>query len=147
MDGCSSHSDLVDDRSKVTVMTYPPNCTSVHQPMDHGIIAATKLNYGKELLDAKVSTMRVAETLRTQAKERKMVTGTVGLAEEHHPYMLDVADLLKLGWDNITQKTIARYVYLICCTQRANNFFIPTARLCAWGNILTCSVHPCDLYL
>lgn len=31
MDGCSSHADLVDDRGQVTVMTFPPNCTSVHQ--------------------------------------------------------------------------------------------------------------------
>ena len=34
MDGCSSHEDLLNDRGQVTVMTYPPNCTSVHQPMD-----------------------------------------------------------------------------------------------------------------
>ena len=102
MDDCSSHSDLVDDRGHVTVMTYRPNCTSIHQPMDQWIIAATKLNYRKELLDVKVSTMRVAETRRVQAKERKMVAGTMGLAEGHHPHMLDAADLLKLTWDNIT---------------------------------------------
>ena len=113
VDGCLSHSDLVDDRGQVTVMKYPPNCTSIHQPMDQGIIAATELNYRKELHDVKVSTMRVAETLRAQAKERKMVVGTMGLAEGHHPYMLAAADLLKLVWDNITQKTTARYVYLM----------------------------------
>ncbi|CAN0369980.1 unnamed protein product [Ascophyllum nodosum] len=89
-------------------MKYPPNCTSIHQPMDQGIIAATELNYRKELHDVRVSTMRVAETLRAQAKERKMVVGTMGLAEGHHPYMLAAADLLKLVWDNITQKTTAR---------------------------------------
>ena len=66
-------------------MAYPPNCTSVHQPMDQGIIAATKLNYRKGLLDVKVSTMRVAERFRAQAKERKMVVGTMGLAEGHPP--------------------------------------------------------------
>ena len=38
--------------------------------MAQGIIAATKLNYRKELLDVKVSTMRGAETLRAQAKDR-----------------------------------------------------------------------------
>ena len=127
MDGCSSHSYLVDNRGQVTVMTYPPNCTSVHQLKAQGIIAATKLNYRKELLDVKVSTMRVEETLRAQAKERKMVAGTMGLAEGHHPHMLDAADLLKLARDNITQKTIARYVYLICCTQRGKISFMLTA--------------------
>ena len=85
MDGCLSHSDLVDDRGQVTVMKYPPNCPSVHQPMDQRIVAATELNYRKELHDVKVSTMRVAETLRAQAKERKMVVGTMGLAEGTTP--------------------------------------------------------------
>ena len=70
--------------------------------MDQGIIAATKLNYRKESLVVNVSTMRVAETLRAQAKERKMVTETRGFAEGHRPDMLDAADLLKLSWDNIT---------------------------------------------
>ena len=111
MEGCASRSDLEDDRGQVTVMTYPPNCISVHQPMDQGIIAATKLNYRRrELLDVKVSTMLVAETLCTQAKERKMVGGTMGLAEGHHPHILDAADLLKLAWGSIAQKTIARYI-------------------------------------
>lgn len=109
MDGCASHAELVDDRDQVTVMTYPPNCTSVHQPMDMGIIAATKVIYRKELLSVKVSTMLVAETLRAQAKERKMARGTMGLAEGHHPHVLDAADLIKLAWGQITQKTIARY--------------------------------------
>ena len=51
MDGCSSHAELVDDRGQVTVKTYPPGCTSVHQPMNQGIIAKLKLMYRKELLD------------------------------------------------------------------------------------------------
>lgn len=110
MNGCASHAELMDDRGQLTVMTYPPNCTRVHQPMDMGIIAATKVIYRRELLSVKVSTMLVAETLRAQAKERNMARGTAGLAEGHHPHMLDAADLLKLAWGQITQKTIARYV-------------------------------------
>ena len=49
--------------------------------MDMGIIAATKLNYRRELLDMKVSTMGVAATLRAQAKQRNMAAGTAGLGE------------------------------------------------------------------
>ena len=81
MDGCSSHEDLEDSKGQVKVVTYPPNCTSVRQPMDMGIIAATKLNYRRELLDMKVSTMGVAATLRAQAKQRNMAAGTAGLGE------------------------------------------------------------------
>ena len=126
MDGCSSHDDLVDDRRQVTVMTYPPNCTSVHQPMDMAIIYATKLLYRRELLNIKASTMEVAETLRSQAKDRKVNRGMAGLAEGHQPHVLDAADLLKRGWEQVTEKTIARYMpelnaactpprYLACC--------------------------------
>lgn len=110
MDGCSSHSDLVDDRGQVKVVTYPPNFTSVHQPMDQGIIAASKLNYRSELLNIKASTMLVAGTLRDEAKERRMVAGTMRLAEGHHPHLLDAAELLKRAWDVVSQKTIARSV-------------------------------------
>ena len=109
MDGCSSHDDPKDDRGQVKVVTCPPNSTSVHQPMDMGIIAATKLIYRRKFLDAKVSTMLDAPTLRAQAKERKMVAGTAGLVEGHHPHVRDAADLLKSAWDSVTEQTIARY--------------------------------------
>ena len=105
--------------------------------MDQGIIAATKLNYRKELLDVKVSIHHACsgETSRPGQGAHKMVAGTMGLAEGHHPHMLDAADLLKLAWDKMTWKTIARCMYLIRFTQCTNIFGIPTARCCAWGNI------------
>lgn len=109
MDGCSSHADLVDPRGQVTVMTYPPNCTSVHQPMDMGILAALKLVYRRLLLDLKASTMLVAAQLREEAEQRKMVAGTKGLAEGHQPHVLDAAELLASAWTSITPTTIARY--------------------------------------
>lgn len=139
MDGCSSHDDLVDDKGQVTVMTYPPNCTSVHQPMDMGIIYATKLIYRRELLSVKVSTMGVAETLRAQAKERKMARGVAGLAEGHHPHVLDAADLLKRAWDQVTQKTIARYSTLK--TERINHY--ATAPSCTWCDVRRMSLLRC----
>ncbi|CAB1105502.1 unnamed protein product [Ectocarpus sp. CCAP 1310/34] len=61
MDGCSSHADVADERGQATVKFCPPNCTSVHQSMDQGIIARTKFIYRKELLDVKTSTMFVAD--------------------------------------------------------------------------------------
>ena len=108
MDGCSSHGDLVDDRGQVTIKYYPPLCTSVHQPMDLGIIAKTKVNYRKELLDVKASTMLVADTLRAEAKARKMKAGTMGLAQGYQPHVRDAAELLKKAWASITAQDIAR---------------------------------------
>ena len=53
MDACSSHDDLIDDRGQVTVITYPPNCTSVHQPMDTGKLhqRASAHGHGDHLRD------------------------------------------------------------------------------------------------
>ena len=48
---------LKNDRGQVKVVTNPPNCTSVHQTINMGIIATTKLIYMWKLLDVKVSTM------------------------------------------------------------------------------------------
>ena len=46
MDNCGPHgADLVDNRAQVTILTLSPNCTSVFQPMDMGVIAALKLKY------------------------------------------------------------------------------------------------------
>ena len=108
MDGCSSHGDLVDDRGQVTVKCLPPLCTAVHQPMDLGVIAKTKVNYRKELLDVKASTMLVADTLRAEAKSRKMKAGTMGLAQGHQPHLRDAAELLKKAWASVTPRDIAR---------------------------------------
>ncbi|CAB1110321.1 unnamed protein product [Ectocarpus sp. CCAP 1310/34] len=108
MDGCASHGDLVDDRGQVTIKFYPPNCTSVHQPVDLGIIAETKCNYRKELLDVKTSTMLVADTLRAEAKARKMKAGTMGLAQGHQPHVRDAAELLQKAWASVTAQDIAR---------------------------------------
>ena len=46
MDDAGSHnSNEIDNRSQVRILCLPPNCTSVHQPMDMGIIAAIKVKY------------------------------------------------------------------------------------------------------
>ena len=108
MGGCSSHDSLVDSRKLVKTIVYPPNCTSKHQPMDMGIIAATKRHYQRRLLGVRASTMYVRETLRAQAKERKMVSGTMGLAEGHETHALDAAELLRDAWSDVTRDTIAR---------------------------------------
>lgn len=51
MDNAGSHdSNTVDPRGQVRIECFPPNCTSVHQPMDMGIIASIKVKYRYALL-------------------------------------------------------------------------------------------------
>ena len=52
--------------------------------------------------------MSVADTLRKQAKERKMVSGTMGLAGGHPAHILDATELLEAAWNDVTPATIAR---------------------------------------
>ena len=52
--------------------------------------------------------MSVADTLRKQAKERKMVSGTMGLAGGYPAHILDAAELLEAAWNDVTPATMAR---------------------------------------
>lgn len=41
MDNCDIHgTDISDVREQVESLTLPPNCTSIHKPIDLGLIAA-----------------------------------------------------------------------------------------------------------
>lgn len=115
MDNHSSHADLVDPREQVTILELPPNCTSKHQPMDAGIIAAWKLRVRTKLLAVRVDTMASAPQLREQAKKRKVVRGCMGLAEGAPPHVLDAAEMGLAAWQELPEETIVRYVLHRVC--------------------------------
>ena len=75
-------------------------------------MAATKLHYRRRFFSVRVSTMALADTLRAQAKERKMAAGTAGLAEGHAAHVLDAAELLEAAWGDVSKDTIARCLFL-----------------------------------
>ncbi|PXF47641.1 Jerky protein-like [Gracilariopsis chorda] len=51
MDNCGPHgTDVLDINGQVTIFTLPPNCTSLFQPMDMGVIATLKAKYKSKLL-------------------------------------------------------------------------------------------------
>ena len=84
-------------------MVYPPNCTtSKHQPVAMGIIAATKLHDRRRFLSVRVSTKAVADTLRAQAKERKIAAGMAVFVESHAAHVLDAAELMEAAWGDIS---------------------------------------------
>ena len=107
MDNCGPHgSDLCDSRMQVTILTLPPNCTSMYQPMDMGVIAAMKLHYRSLLLNRITSTVEHRAEMRRAAQHLK--AGARGLDEGYDPHMLDATELVGEAWEKISVATIAR---------------------------------------
>jgi len=55
-DNCGAHAEL--ECKHVEFISLPPNCTSVYQPLDLGIIACLKRRYKRRLLDLVVSAFK-----------------------------------------------------------------------------------------
>lgn len=56
----------------------------------------------------RTSNMTVVHKLREEAKKRKMVAGTMGLAEGHPAHVFDAAELMEAAWKDVTAESIAR---------------------------------------
>jgi hypothetical protein len=70
MDNCSGHDmALTDPEGQVEVILFPPNCTSVYQPLDQGIISALKTLYKREMLAEFVEAYGKYEELQRLASE------------------------------------------------------------------------------
>lgn len=73
MDNCGPHNaDLWDSYDQVPLLTLPPNCTSVFQPMDMGVIQAFKLRYRRILLGNISTVLEERTALREASKKRKL---------------------------------------------------------------------------
>lgn len=107
MDNCGPHgADLVDTRGQVKIIPLPPNCTSVHQPMDQGVIAAWKAKYRFRYLTELLENKESQQARRERSKNRK--AGMKGMEEGYDPHMLDVSRLVAASWDDVSVATIAR---------------------------------------
>ena len=107
MDNCGPHAtDVLDVNGQASILTLPPNCTSLFQPIDMGVIATLKAKYKSRLLKKILHAIEERENLRNAAKGMK--AGMKGLDEGHDPHMLDVTELLKDAWDDVTLRTVAR---------------------------------------
>ena len=95
LDNCGPHGkELVDRLGCIKVRFLPPNCTSVFQLMDCGVIAMLKKNYRYLLLRKMLDIFEERVSLRDSAKKAKMRAGTMGLAERHSPHLRDAMELL-----------------------------------------------------
>ena len=107
MENCSGHGNLTDPHGQVSIAELPPNCTSKHQPMDMGVIAAWKQRYQSRLLTKRTELLFIQETLHQAATAKKMKKGEMSLADGKNVHVLDAAELGKTAWEEISQETIA----------------------------------------
>lgn len=109
LDNCGPHgADVKDPNEQVTILFLPPNCTSVFQPMDAGIIAMVKKLYRYRLLRLMIEMYDERIQRREDAKKAKMQAGTMGLKEGHPPHLRDVMDILSGVWDEISVHSIKK---------------------------------------
>lgn len=106
IDGFSGHDESCSDPlGQVAVYKFPPNVTSIYQPLDQGIIAAVKCGYKKKLLASLVNTASNFETL--QCMSSKLPAGRAGLKYGCLPHMSDVAEIMKDTWTVLAPSIIA----------------------------------------
>lgn len=94
MNYCGSHDSLRNSEGCVWIFTFPPNGTDKRQPMDAGIIAATKLQYRRSLLSRRTSLVAEITGPRARAHVTNMRAVTRGLSQDCSPHLLDAARLL-----------------------------------------------------
>ena len=109
LDNCGPHcgkaAEFMND-PQVEVVMLPPNCTSVYQPMDSGVIAMIKKNYRFLLLSKYIDMFEEREQLRKDAIEMNMMRGTKGLAQGFAPHVRDCIDLLNEVQENVKEESI-----------------------------------------
>lgn len=72
LDNCSGHDpNICDPLGQVEVLYFPPNVTSVYQPLDQGIIASQKALYRKFLLTKLVEATELSDELAEEARLAK----------------------------------------------------------------------------
>ena len=106
VDGFSGHDDSCKDPlGQVKVFKFPPNVTSIYQPLDQGVIAALKVGYKSRLLGRLLETADRYDELQVLAKH--LPAGHAGLQYGCQPHVGDAIMLLKEAWDSISPSTIA----------------------------------------
>ncbi len=92
--------------SQVKWILLPLNCTSVHQPMDQGIIAALKAKYKSSLLHIMVGNIENYDQLRQLGST--LAAGVRDLNHAYPPNLLDAASLVHQAWESsLSQATLA----------------------------------------
>lgn len=86
VDNCTAHPKL--NLTNINLVFFPPNCTSVLQPMDQGVIRSFKCHYRKQLLKKIIVCMDTAQPVNVT--------------------ILDAIQYLVNAWREVTPRTISR---------------------------------------
>ena len=106
IDGFSGHDmNCFDPLKQVTVFKFPPNVTSIYQPLDQGIIATLKAGYKSRVLASLVGTIEGFDQLQVLADQ--LPTGCAGLKYGRPPHIADAIYLLKEAWNDVSPTVIA----------------------------------------
>lgn len=106
LDGFSGHDDLCSDPvGQVKVFKFPPNLTSIYQPLDQGLIAALKAGYKCRVLARLVETAEKYDELQKLGSQ--LPAGVAGLQYGFPPHVGDAMMLLKDSWECISSSTVA----------------------------------------
>jgi hypothetical protein len=92
LDNATSHSHDC-QLSNVTLKFFPANCTSVLQPLDHGIIRAFKARYRKHMLRSLLCKMESVDSVQALCKEINL---------------LDAIHWIHQSWTETTSHTIVK---------------------------------------
>lgn len=89
---------------QVSIFFFPPNSTSVHQPLDQGIISAVKINYKMLMLSKSIEAYEDIE--RMQQLDSQAKKGRKGLNLGCPANILDAGQIIRQSWDNLSASTI-----------------------------------------
>jgi len=104
---CDPRLKNIAQRWGVHLHCLPPNVTSIHQPLDQGIISWVKAAYRREMVLRYIVAMDNWDAVRTRGKS--LPAGARGIDFGHEPTVLDAANLIDIAWKELSPPVVA------CC--------------------------------
>jgi hypothetical protein len=86
IDNCSAHKNVPRHVENIKVVFLPPNCTSILQPLDQGIIHATKVHYRSRLV-------------------RRMLAN-ISVGRDANASILEAIQMFSAAWKTLSAATI-----------------------------------------
>ena len=90
------------------ILTFPPNCTSVNQPTDTGVISTIKAYYRREILLDILTDFEMRHNRRAIVIQDKFKSGMTEINEGPDSHLLEVAEIIQKSWSLVSERKIAR---------------------------------------
>lgn len=99
-------SDLFDPENCVKIYLLPANGTSIHHPLEMGVISFWNKFYRRNFLLEIIQGIETREE-RNESNSQKP-SGMNGTKEGYDPHILKVVSFLHLSWNQVSEDTSAR---------------------------------------